>query len=93
MTEPNTGIINNQAEISKDYNQAGVADQDSTPGDQDPKDDDMSSADLIIGVKTGETLIYISAIIAGIIAAIVIAIIIKKSKIIYKIQYKVGKGV
>ena len=93
MTETNTGIINNQAEISKDYNQAGVADQDSTPGDQDPKDDDMSSADLIIGVKTGETLIYISAIIAGIIAAIVIALIIKKSKIIYKIQYKVGKGV
>lgn len=93
MTESNTGIINNQAEISKDYNQAGVADQDSTPGDQDPKDDDMSSADLIIGVKTGETLIYISAIIAGIIAAIAITLIIKKSKIIYKIQYKVGKGV
>ena len=93
MTDTNTGIVNNQAEISKDYNKAGIADKDSTPGDQDQKDDDMSSADLIIGVKTGETLIYISAIIAGIVAAIIASIIIKKNKLIYKIQAKFGKEV
>lgn len=93
MTDTNTGIVNNQAEISKDYNKAGIADKDSTPGDQDQKDDDMSSADLIIGVKTGETLIYISAIIAGIVAVIIAVIVIKKNKIIYKIQAKFGKEV
>ena len=93
MTDTNTGIVNNQAEISKDYNKVGIADKDSTPGDQDQKDDDMSSADLIIGVKTGETLIYISAIIAGIVLAIIAAIIIKKNKLIYKIQAKFGKEV
>ena len=93
MTDTNTGIVNNQAEISKDYNKAGIADKDSTPGDQDQKDDDMSSADLIIGVKTGETLIYISAIIAGIVAVIIAVIVIKKNKLIYKIQAKFGKEV
>ena len=93
MTDTNTGIVNNQAEISKDYNKAGIADKDSTPGDQDQKDDDMSSADLIIGVKTGETLIYISAIIAGIVAVILAVIVIKKNKLIYKIQAKFGKEV
>ena len=93
MTDTNTGIVNNQAEISKDYNKAGIADKDSTPGDQDQKDDDMSSADLIIGVKTGETLIYISAIIAGIVTVIIAVIVIKKNKLIYKIQAKFGKEV
>ena len=93
MTDTNTGIVNNQAEISKDYNKAGIADKDSTPGDQDQKDDDMSSADLIIGFKTGETLIYISAIIAGIVAVIIAVIVIKKNKLIYKIQAKFGKEV
>lgn len=93
MTDTNTGIVNNQAEISKDYNKAGIADKDSTPGDQYQKDDDMSSADLIIGVKTGETLICISAIIAGIVAVIIAVIVIKKNKLIYKIQAKFGKEV
>lgn len=91
MNETNTGITNNQAEISKDYNKAGIADIDSVPGNK--KDDDMSAADLIIGVKTGDTLIFISAIIAGIVAAIVIIVAIKSSKIIYKARLKFRKEV
>ena len=31
MTDTNTGIVNNQAEIAEDYNKAGVSDKDSTP--------------------------------------------------------------
>ena len=93
MTDSNTCIVNIQAEISKVYNKSGIADKDSAPGDQDQKDDDMSAADLIIGVKTGETLIYISAIIAGIVAVIIAIIVIKKNKLIYKIQAKFGKEV
>lgn len=91
MTETNTGIVNNQAEIAESYNKAGIADTDSTPNNKNPKDDDMSSADLIVGVKTGETLIYLSVIITLIIAGIIAIVAIKKSKIILKIQLKFGK--
>lgn len=93
MTDTNTGIINNQAEIAEDYNKAGISDLNSQPNDKDPKDNDISSADLIIGVKTGETLIYISIAITIILAGIIIVITINKSKIIYKIQARFGKEV
>ena len=93
MTETNTGIVNNQAEIAESYNKLGLTDIDSDANDRDQKDDDMSAADLIIGVKTGETLIYFSVIIAIVIAAIIAIIVIKKSKIILKIQLKIGKEV
>lgn len=93
MTEENTGIINNQAEISKDYNKYGIKDKDSTPNNGSQQEDDMSSADMIIGVQTGDTLIYISAIIAGMIAIIIIGIVIKKSKLKYKLILKFGKEV
>ena len=93
MTDTNTGIVNNQAEIAEDYNNAGVSDKDSTPNDKNQNHDDMSSADLIIGVQTGNTLIYISLLITIILAGIVATIAIRKSKIIYKIQVKIGKGV
>ena len=93
MTETNTGIINNQAEIAEDYNKAGISDIDSTPNDKDQKDDDMSSADLIIGVKTGDTLIYISAIITIIIAGIITGVALEKSKLLIKLQAKFGKEV
>ena len=93
MTERNTGIINNEAEISKSYNKAGVAEKDSKNKDKNSADDDMSSADLIIGVKTGETLIYISAIIAGMLIMTIIAVIIRKSRIREKIQVRIGKEV
>lgn len=88
MTETNTGISNNQAEIAEGYNKLGIVDIDSEENNQDQKEDDMSSADLIIGVKTGETLIYLSVIITIIIIAIISTVIIKKSKIILKIQAK-----
>lgn len=93
MTDTNTGIINNQAEIAEDYNKAGITDKDSMPNDKNQKDDDMSSADLIIGVQTGNALIYISLLITIILAGIVIGIAIHKSKILYKVQVKIGKGV
>ena len=93
MTETNTGIINNQAEIAEDYNKAGIADKDSTAGNKKQKEDDMSSADLIIGVQTGNTLIYFSIALTILLATITIAIAVHKSKIIYKIQAKIGKEV
>ena len=60
MTEENTGLINNKAEIAESFNEAGVKDLDSTPGNKVQKEDDMGSADVIIGVKTGAMITYIS---------------------------------
>ncbi len=91
MTETNTGIINNQAEIAESYNKAGITDYDSQPNDKDQKDDDMSSADLIIGVKTGQSLIYLSTLIGIVILGIVAAVVIQRSKIILKLKIKFGK--
>ncbi len=93
MTEENTGIINNQAEIAESYNKAGIADTDSEANNKDQKEDDMSSADLIIGVKTGDTLIYLSAILTITVAMIILAVIIKKKKILLKLKVKFGKEV
>ena len=57
MTENGTGIINNTFEIAEDYNQYAISDVDSTPGNQAQDEDDLSKADLIIGVQTGGSMI------------------------------------
>lgn len=71
MTESNTGIINNTAEITKSYNASGVADRDSTPNNKVQSEDDYGSADTIISVKTGESLIYTSVILTITVASII----------------------
>lgn len=58
MTENNTGIVNNNAEIYEVYNEEGKEDIDSTPANKVNNEDDMSSADLVISVKTGDAIIY-----------------------------------
>lgn len=63
MTEENTGLINNQAEIYEDYNVYGISDKDSVAGNKAQGEDDINYADVIITVRTGETLIYTSIII------------------------------
>ncbi|MBR3162585.1 MAG: DUF11 domain-containing protein [Clostridia bacterium] len=62
MTEENTGLVNNKAEIAESYNEAGIKDLDSTAGNKTQGEDDMGSADVIIGVKTGAMITYISLI-------------------------------
>ena len=59
MTEENTGLVNNKAEIAESYNEAGIKDIDSTAGNKVQNEDDMGSADVIIGVKTGAMVTYI----------------------------------
>ena len=58
MTETNTGLINNNVEIQEDYNEKGLKDRDSTAGNNAQGEDDISSADVLITVKTGAALIY-----------------------------------
>ncbi len=59
MTNDNTGTINNVAEIYEASNDYGIIDVDSTPANKVQNEDDISLADVIIGVKTGEIYVYI----------------------------------
>lgn len=60
MTESNVGLINNQAEIAEDSNGLGISDRDSIPGNKQKGEDDLETANLIISVKTGAAVGYIS---------------------------------
>lgn len=75
MTEENTGLVNNVAEIAEDYNIYGVTDTNSTPMNKAQGENDMSSADAILTVKTGEVFIYISVIITSIILGSIVVFI------------------
>ena len=80
MTENNTGLTTNVAEIAEDYNELGVKDSNSTPGNKAQGENDMSSADAIISIRTGG-IVYVSIIVTMItIGAIITAIIIKIRK-------------
>ena len=62
MTEENTDVVSNQVEIYQDYNAKGIEDSNSKAGNKAQGENDMSSADIAIMVKTGEELIYFSVI-------------------------------
>ena len=74
MTENNTGITNNTAEIYEAYNKDGKEDYDSTPANKTQNEDDFGTAEIIIGVKTGQVtyLILIILITSGVIFAIIL---------------------
>lgn len=83
MTEENTGIVNNIAEIYEDYNIYGISDKNSTPGNKVQNENDMSSADTMLTVKTGEVFIHISVIITSILLGSIV-IFIAYNKLIVK---------
>ena len=68
MTEENTGLVNNIAEIYEDYNTYGVPDINSTPANRIEKENDMGRADVIISINTGNVVLYISVIMFAIVA-------------------------
>ena len=65
MTTTNTGLISNTAEIGEDFNEFALSDVNSTPGNNEQKENDMSGADVLISVKTGGVMLYIGIIIAS----------------------------
>lgn len=80
MTENNTGRNNNIAEIAEDYNDLGIIDKNSTPGNRVQGENDMGTADLIISIRTGGG-IYVAIFVTIIVAlAVTTGIIIKKKK-------------
>ena len=82
MTETNTGVINNRAEIYEDYNEYGMKDIDSTVKNKAQGEDDLSSADVLISVATGGVVVYTCGIIIGllIVGAIIYILRRKASK-------------
>ena len=58
MTEENLGLYHNTAEIYEAYNDLGIKDIDSTPGNNKAGEDDISSADVLITLKTGKTITF-----------------------------------
>ncbi len=79
MTENNTGSVPNIAEIVEYYNELGLKDINSTPGNRAKTENDYSQADTIISVKTGE-IVYTGLIIAGVVALGIVAVVIAIKK-------------
>ena len=60
MTESNTGLVNNTAELTSAANSQNIEDLDSTPGNKQTNEDDLGSANVIISVKTGAVISYLT---------------------------------
>ena len=80
MTENNVGLINNTAEIDESYNELGVADINSTPGNRINGENDMGSADVLLGIRTGGA-VYIGITIGMIaVLGVITFVIIRKTR-------------
>lgn len=85
MTDTNTGIVNNNAEIYEVYNEEGTADIDSTPANKVSSEDDMSAADVVISIKTGDAIVYTALISVVICIAIGVSAYYIRKKVLRKI--------
>ena len=84
MTEENTGIVNNLAEIADDYNIYGISDKNSIVFNKAQGENDLGSADTIISVKTGESLVYVSVIITSLLLGSIVIFIAYNKLIVSK---------
>ena len=80
MTEDNTGLIYNTAEIAEDYNELGIADSNSTPGNKKDGENDLSQANVILSIRTGGIVYATIAIVIVLILGAVAFVIIKKKR-------------
>jgi len=79
MTETNMGLSSNTAEIAEDYNELGLLDSNSTPGNRANGENDMSSAEVILSIKTGGAM-YITIAIVTVLTLGVAGFVIYKKK-------------
>lgn len=77
-------ILNNSAEIYESYNEQGLADIDSTPGNKVETEDDMSKADVVLSLVTGGQAIMIVTIILGITVILAFGIYEIKRRVLSK---------
>lgn len=79
MNQKNMGTIINTAEINNASNNLAINDIDSVPGNKVNEEDDISTAQTIISIKTGGIIIYtILGIIMLILIGLILYLIIKK---------------
>ena len=78
MTEENTGISSNKAEIAAASNEFGIADIDSTPGNGATNEDDLGQADAIISITTGGGVVNIMIIGTVLLNLLLLGFIVKR---------------
>lgn len=79
MTENNTGLTTNVAEIAEDYNELGLKDSNSTPGNKAEGENDISRAEVIISIRTGG-IVYVSIAVITITIGMVATFVMIKRK-------------
>ena len=85
MTGENVGTVRNGVEISEAYNEYGLDDVDSTPGNNKDGEDDKSYADVILAMGTGREVASFIGITLGVLAIVAVAVILIKKYIIKNI--------
>ena len=84
ITENSLGDpINNNAEIYESYNEQGLKDIDSTPGNKAQDEDDMSMADVIFSIVTGKIIMY-TTITLGVVAILGFGVFEIKKRVLKK---------
>lgn len=86
MTETNTGISLKTAEIEKDYNDFGLEDRDSTPGNKAESEDDLGSCIALITVKTGGKILYFTVVILVVLIMGLGGVSINRTRILAKLK-------
>ena len=79
--ENNLGIKTNVAEISKDYNEKGVPDRDSTPDNKKKGEDDIDDAPVLLTISTGmleHTIQYVAGALVVLVVLGTGLVVIKK---------------
>ena len=84
MTESNTGLTNNKAEIESAYNSLGIPNTATT--EKNGKATNAGSADTIIGVKTGAAVSYVALTLTIIIVIGGLAYLVNKKLLLEKIE-------
>ena len=84
MTESNTGLTNNKAEIESAYNSMGIPN--TTTDKNNNETTDIGSADAIIGVKTGTAANYVALTLTTIIVILGLAYLVNKKLLLDKIE-------
>ena len=80
-SETNMGVKTNIAEISKDRNDYGTKDIDSTPNNKVPGEDDIDDAPVMLSIKTGSETTKYAVTILAVLAILGLGIsVIKESK-------------
>ena len=86
MTETNTGLTNNIAEIAEDENENEVNDTNSTPGNKNDGENDQGQANVIISVGTGAAIRFVLITLLFIAISATLGYIISKKIIEKKIN-------